>query len=65
MNISRDMDKFRDKDGHWRAKNKQLVEEDIPKFADSYTLHEDETERGYVKLERERNGSKGLWREAE
>jgi hypothetical protein len=58
------MDKFRDKDGNWRE-NIQRVEEDIPKVAVSYSVQEDETERGKLKLEREKNGSKGLWRETE
>jgi hypothetical protein len=58
------MDKFRDKDGNWRE-SIQRVEEDIPKVAVSYSVQEDETERGKVKLERERNESKGLWRETE
>jgi hypothetical protein len=29
------------------------LDEDIPKFADSYTLQEYETERGKLKVERE------------
>jgi len=58
------MDKFRDEDGNWRE-NIQRVEEDIPKVAVSYALQEDEAERGKVKFGRERNGSKGLWRETE
>jgi len=44
------MDKFRDKDGNCRE-NFQRGEEDIPKVAVSYTLQEDETERGKLKLE--------------
>jgi len=38
------MDKFRDKYGKWRKK--QRVEENIPKFAVSYSLQEDEREIG-------------------
>jgi len=55
---------LRDEDGNWRE-NIQRVEEDIPKVAVSYALQEDEAERGKVKFGRERNGSKGLWRETE
>ena len=46
------MDKFRDKDGNWRE-NLQRVEEDMPKFAITYSVLEDETEGGKVKLEME------------
>jgi hypothetical protein len=45
LNISWGVDKFRDKDSNWRE-NMQRVEEDIPKVAVSYTVQEDETERG-------------------
>jgi hypothetical protein len=58
------MDKFRDKDGNWRE-NVQRVEEDIPEFAVSYSVQEDEKEKGKVKFERKRNGSKGLCCETE
>jgi len=41
------------------------VEEDIPKFAVSYSVQQNETERGKVKSGRERNESKGIWHETE
>ena len=50
LNVFWGMDKFRDKDGNCRE-NFQRGEEDIPKVAVSYTLQEDETERGKLKLE--------------
>ena len=56
------MDKFRGKGGNW-IENNQRVEQDILKFVVSYSMQEDETERGKLKLEKERNWSKGLWRE--
>jgi hypothetical protein len=46
------VDKFRDKVGNWRE-NIQRVEEDVPKVAISYTVQEDESEKGKVKFERE------------
>jgi hypothetical protein len=52
------MDKFRDKDGNWRE-NIHQVEKDIPKLAVSYTLQEDETERGKMKFEREEEWVEG------
>ena len=62
LNISWSKDKFRDNDGNWRE-NIQRVEEEKPKVAVSYAVQEDEAERGKVKFEMERNGSKRLWRE--
>jgi hypothetical protein len=58
------MDKVRDKDGNLRENTQRMVE-DIPNVAVSYTLQEDETDRGKVKFERGRNGSKGRWCEME
>ena len=52
------MDKFRDKDGNWRE-NIEWVEEDIPKVAVNYSVLEDDTERGKVKLEREQGWFQG------
>jgi hypothetical protein len=43
------VDKFRDKNGTWREKF-QRVEEDMPKFAVSYTVQDKMTETGKVKF---------------
>jgi len=45
------LNKFRDKDGNWREHN-QRVEEELPKVAFSYTVQEDETERGKLRVDR-------------
>ena len=52
------MDKFRDKDGNWRE-NIQRVEEDIPKVVGSYNVLGDDTQRGKVKFEREKECAEG------
>jgi hypothetical protein len=44
------LDKFRDNEGNWRE---QRVEEDTLKGAVSYTVREDEKERGKVRFERQ------------
>ena len=55
---------MRDNDGNWRGHIERL-EEDIPKVAVSYSVQEDETERGKLRFERDWNGSNGLWCETE
>jgi len=52
------MDKFRDKDGNWRE-NIQRMEEDIPKFAITYSVPKDETQGDKVKLEMEQEWVEG------
>jgi len=44
------LDKFRDENGNCKEHNLR-VEEDIPKTAVSYTVQEDETERGKLRVE--------------
>ena len=49
---------MRDNDGNWRGHIERL-EEDIPKVAVNYSVLEDDTERGKVKLEREQGWFQG------
>jgi hypothetical protein len=43
--------KFRDKDGNWREQIQRLGD-NIPKVAVSYSMQEDDTERGKFRVER-------------
>jgi hypothetical protein len=49
LNIPSDMYKFIDKDGNWTERI-QRVEEDIPKVAVRYSVQENETKRGKLRV---------------
>jgi len=52
------LDRFIDKGGNW-TEHIQRVEEDIPKVAVRYSVQEDETEKGKVRVERVQEWDEG------